>query len=157
MHHNVLPECYADTLLVELLGFKGANHQNGIGQVLKTLKTRFSKQKAVGIIDDDKQKPAGIKDFEEVDSKHNIQKLLSKDSKHTLLIIQPAFEDWVLANAAAVSVNIPTEFENKKRFRKICKDNNAAGNQALKNFLNTLKQKNAPGFVQLETWIEESL
>lgn len=157
MHHNVLPECYADTLLVELLGFKGAKHQLGIGQVFNTLKNHFSKQKAVGIIDDDKQKPVGIKDFEEVESKHKIQKLLSKDGKHTLLIIQPAFEDWVFANAAAVSIDIPTEFENKKRFRKICKDKNAAGNQALKNFLNTLKQKNAPGFVQLETWIEEGI
>jgi len=157
MHHNILPECYADTLLVELLGFKGANHQLGIGMVFNTFKQRFKMQKAVGIIDDDKQKPAGIKDFEEVESKHNIQKCLSKDGKHTLLIIQPAFEDWVFSNASAVSVDFPTEFENKKRFRAICKNQNVSHNKELKKFLNTLKQKKAPGFLQLETWIEEGL
>ena len=55
-HPRILPECYGDTLLVELLGFKKPNHQvEGINQVLNELEVNMPKQIAVGVIDYDKK------------------------------------------------------------------------------------------------------
>ena len=53
---NLIPECYGDTLLVEILGFKRPNHQtSGIGQVIKVMKEKYSNRLAIGIIDADKK------------------------------------------------------------------------------------------------------
>ena len=73
-----------------------------------------------------------------------------------MLVICPAFEDWVFGNAEIVKVD-PAKygFRTRKYFRDVCKTENASENQQLKQFFNTLKQKKAPGFIQLKTWICE--
>jgi len=62
----------------------------------------------------------------------------------------------VFDNAHEVGVD-PADFgfRTKKFFRETSKSQFAQENLRLKQFLNTLKQKNAPGFVQLKTWICE--
>ena len=155
IHLQILPECNADTLLLEMLGFF-PSHQNGIGQVMNTLVKNFKNRPAVGIIDNDKKKPTAFGEFELNDEKANIQRRYKPDSKHALLVINPAFEDWVFENANAVGIDpINYGFNTPKYFRQMCKKENAAKNPQLKQFLNTLKQKQAPGFVQLKTWICE--
>jgi len=154
---NILPECYADTLLVEiLLGVKIRNHQLGIGAVKNALITKFKNTVAVGIIDNDKKKPTDFVEFAIAEENKGIQRRLKDDAKHTLLVISPAFEDWVFANADAIDVD-PAKygFHTRKYFRETCKRENASENLQLKQFLNTLKQKKAPGFVQLKTWVCE--
>ena len=48
----IIPECYADTNLVQtLLQMKGANHQKSCGQVTNKLQSTFKDKFAVGIID----------------------------------------------------------------------------------------------------------
>ncbi len=155
-HFRILPECYADTLLIEVLGFKRPNHQLGIGQVKNALAEKFRNTIAVGIIDNDKKKPTDFQEFELDREEISIQRRLKSNTRHTLLIICPAFEDWIFENAAAVKVN-PAHygFRNRKYFKDICKQQDASENDQLKQFLNTLKQKNAPGFIQLKTWICE--
>ena len=71
-------------------------------------------------------------------------------------MISPAFEDWVFQNAEAVDVD-PARygFQNLKQFRDACKEQNAGKNTRLKSFINTLIQKNAPGFIKLTDWICE--
>lgn len=154
INNQIIPECYADTLLVKILGFELPNHQFGIGSVLKELKENFKNRIAVGIIDDDKLKPKDLDDFEIVEEIHGIKRLTK--SKHSVLIICPVLEDWIFQNAAARNVD-PAKygFRTRKDFHKACKQVNVADNQQVKQFLNTLKQKNAPGFLQLKAWICE--
>lgn len=154
-HPQILPECHADTLLVELLGFD-PQHIFGIGQVLITLPRSFANRMAVGIIDNDKRKPPDIAQFEIETTVAGIERRKKADTKHTLLVITPAFEDWVFENARAVYID-PAKygFRTRKYFRDACKKVDAGANQQLKQFLNALKQKGAPGFNQLKTWICE--
>lgn len=153
-HYQVVPECYADTLLVEILGFKRPNHQLGIGKVIGMFDKNLKNRAAVGIIDDDKVKPKELDHFEDSESAFKIKRLI-KD-KHSILVISPAFEDWIFENAKAVNID-PSQygFRTKKFFKEVCKKQDADENIQLKQFLNTLKQKNAPGFTQLKTWICE--
>jgi hypothetical protein len=54
---HILPECHADTLLVNMLIKSTVAHQPNINEVFKTLKLfAIKKRKAIGIIDDDKNK-----------------------------------------------------------------------------------------------------
>ena len=155
--YHIIPECYADTLLVEMLGFERPNHQLGIGSVLAIFEKQFKNRRAIGVIDDDKMKPNRFDLFEVVENKLGIKKLTKPETQHVILVISPAFEDWIFEKAKAVSVD-PTKygFRNAKYFRHQCKSVNVRDNQSVKQFLNTLKQKNAPGFVQLKSWMEES-
>lgn len=156
MNFHILPECYADTLLIEVLGFEKPNHQLGIGQVKNALDKSFKNSKAVGIIDNDKKKPTDFAEFIMDVETAGIQRRFKENTRHTLLVINPAFENWIFENAEAVKVD-PSKygFRTQKYFRDICKNENASENQQLKQFLNTLKQKKAPGFIQLKTWICE--
>ncbi len=156
-HYNVIPECYADTVLVEMLGFKRPNHavNSNISSVLKTVKASRPNQQVVGIIDSDRGKGEKLLEgFELVDEQHDIKKF--SRGKQTILVICPAFEGWIFGNAAKKNID-PADhhFQTPKYFRRKCKDINAQRNQDLKQFLNTLKQKQAPGFTQLKTWICE--
>ena len=154
-HYNIIPECYADTVLVEMLGFTRPNHvlNSNISTVLKTVKSSHPNQQVVGIIDSDRGKGEKLLDgFELAEEQHDIKKYTR--GKHTILVICPAFESWVFQNADQKKID-PADhgFHTPKYFRNKCKDINAKRNQSLKQFLNTLKQKNAPGFTQLKTWI----
>jgi len=154
-HPQILPECYADTLLIEMLGFE-PNHKLGIGAVKNSLAKNYKNRLAVGVIDNDKKKPSDFDEFKVVTEKDGIKRCQKEDTKHTLLVISPAFEDWIFENAKAVDVDpIIYGFRSREHFQNICKKRNPSENRQLKQFLNTLKQKKAPGFVQLKTWICE--
>ncbi|MCC6460366.1 MAG: hypothetical protein IT260_07830 [Saprospiraceae bacterium] len=153
-HNQIIPECFADTLLVKILGFHRANHQGGIGRVLKVLEQNFKNRPSVGIVDDDKTTPKDLDQFVVVEEREKVRKLCKPNSQHVILVVSPAFEDWVFENAKAVQVN-PEQygFRTRKYFREVCKSPNVDHNQQIKQFLNTLKQKDAPGFCQLKDWI----
>lgn len=155
MSHQILPECYADTLLVEMLGFERPNHQLSIGAALGALEKSFKNRPAVAVIDNDKQKPPALGKFQLTDEQHGIQVWTKPETRHAVLVVCPAFEDWVFENAAQVGVS-PEKygFRSRKYFRETCKRQDVADNQNVKQFLNTLKQKNAPGFDWLRRAIQ---
>lgn len=158
MSHQILPECYADTLLVEMLGFERPNHQLSIGSALNALEKKFKNRPAVAVIDNDKVKPKSFDQFQLADEQHGIQVWTKPETRHAVLVVCPAFEDWVFENAAQVEVS-PEKygFRSRKYFRETCKRQNVADNQQVKQFLNTLKQKNAPGLGWLRDLIQAFL
>lgn len=161
--NNVVPECFADTVLVEMLGFTFPNHasSSNVSQVLKIVKESFASEKIVGIIDSDRGKSEKIMKKDEVLKKFNLMEEKNGIKRYTLdnqtiLIICPAFEGWVFENASSKSIDPAKHgFHTSQYFRKVCKNIDARNNPSLKQFLNTIKQKKAPGFEQLKTWICE--
>lgn len=159
--YNVVPECYADTVLVEMLGFVRPNHapNSNISQVLKVIKESRPDMKMVGIIDSDRGKSEKLlkkqlEGFVLVEEKNEIKRYTL--GKHTILVLCPAFEGWIFNSAATKNINpVVHGFRDLEHFEIVCKKVNAKRNIQLKQFLNTLKQKNAPGFTQLKTWICE--
>ncbi len=152
---QIMPECYADTVLVEKLGFSGPNHQLSIGKVFSTLEDKsWKNRQVVGIVDDDKKKGNYLENFQPAGESEGIKRYVR--AKHTVLVISPEFEDWVFANANAVGVD-PAKygFSDRKTFQRACKRIDAGRDQKLLAFFNTLKQKKAPGFIQLQDWICE--
>jgi len=157
-HYQVVPECYADTLLVEILGIEKPNHalNSNISYVLKRVKESRPDQKVVGIIDSDrgKSEKSLLDGFKLVEEQHGLKKYVR--GKHTILVVCPAFEGWIFKVAADENVE-PAKygFDKQKKFAQECKRQDVKRNDRVKNFLGLLKQKQCPGFIQLKTWICE--
>lgn len=95
-----MPECYADTLLIEALvpSKTGYNHQMGCFKVeAQMTKGRLKDGFAVGIIDNDKRQIKYLNEFEEVDRLEDSLILWKHKRKvHFVIQISPALESWML-------------------------------------------------------------
>ncbi len=154
-HPNILPECYADTLLVHLLGFKYPNHCPSIGAVANTMKKQSL---AIGVIDRDKRQPKYFSEFDLLEEKHDLQLKKHPNKRHYLIVVSPAFEKWIFK--AADSVDVKPEkygFKTWKRFKNISKSRTVDRNQDFKQFINAIKQKKSPPTEQMIEWIQDIL
>ncbi len=155
---NINPECYADTLLISLMGFERPHHKLGIGEVADEMKRMSVGRVAVGMVDDDNRIPDYFKAFE-TESLNNyfIFKYLPQQKRY-LLVVTPAFERCMFNIAEALEVN-PEKygFKSEQQFRAITKNRNVHNNQNVKQFLNTLIQKKASPLQDVKTWIVEKL
>ncbi len=151
-----MPECYGDTLLVEILGFKRPNHQtSGIGQVIKVMKEKYSTRLAIGIIDNDKKiTPSYYKEFILEKEKNGVRLLKHKNREHFLIMVTLALEGFILQAAEEVAIQSKS-FDSLKKLKRITKSMHVGRNQEFKNFLNTIRQKKASGFITMQTWIKE--
>lgn len=92
-----MPECYADTLLIETLvpTVRGYNHKHSCFKVESGMKSLDGF--ALGIIDNDKNQIGYLKEFEIIDEIVGSLLLLKHRQKHQYIIqICPALERWIL-------------------------------------------------------------
>ena len=156
--YHILPECYADTLLVSILGFKGANHKSSIGQVAIAMERNYKNQLAIGLVDNDKVQPRYFKQFEVLKDENDLFLKQNPKNKHYLIVVSPAFEKWTFSAAEAVNID-PAEygFKSLKYFKAVCKSANVSKNQNVKQFINTIKQKKSPHTETMINWLLELL
>lgn len=154
---QLLPECYADTLLIEILGYKNPIHQPSISEVANAMAHKgYKNQLAIGVIDKDRNMPAYFADFEVLKTAKSLELKKHSPKKHYTIILCPAFEVFIKTAAEEVEVDLAKfGFGNLKYFKSICKSIHAARNQELKQLLNTINQKQAPSVEQIKIWINE--
>lgn len=148
---RIFTECHADTLVVSrILELPRVNHQANINAVLSSI--IVTKGKCIGVVDDDKRKPPEFTDFQLEDEESCIR--LYGFEKSRLIVISPAIEGFLLNCAEEAKID-PSKYKirNRKRLQQMCKSINAAQNQDLLSFINTLKQKNPPPIATLKSWI----
>ena len=157
---NILPECYVDTKVVEIItrSSEKYNHQHGCGQIANQLKNRLKDIVALGIIDEDKNKGPVAKyffEFEEMRSENGLILKKHRERKQYLILICPEIENWLLMNANSVQVN-PLDFnlsENLKGFKQITKTQDIDLHIGFYRFIKSLLNKNAAGVTTLKSWI----
>src|SRR5450432_1899479 len=145
---NILPECFVDTKVVEIICYAAEkyNHQHGCGQIANQLKNRLKDVIALGIIDEDKNKGPVAKyflEFEEMKSEHGLVLKKHKIKDQYLILICPEIEEWLLSNANLVGVdlsnyNLP---EYLKGFKRITKTQNIDKNVQFYQFIKLLINK----------------
>ncbi|MCC7467467.1 MAG: hypothetical protein IT261_14395 [Saprospiraceae bacterium] len=113
---------------------------------------------AIALIDDDKVKPKHVDLFTRLleDTDH-LQLWQKPESRHFIILIKPAIEDWLLNQAVLCDID-PSKFgfANLDGLKRVTKNPvEVHKNQAFQQFLHHLFQKNAPGFIQTEEWIEQ--
>ncbi len=161
---RIIPECNADTLLVELIMQRGKpGHRNGKTEVLKALEefdddTRF----IIGLIDSDKFKRTynycdefTITREDKVTDQGLLIKQHSNSNKY-LIFVCPAFEKWILQLAEENGIN-PSDY-GYDSFESLCnasKRNEIREDKDFKKFVNAVIQKNPPAIATLKRWFEK--
>lgn len=158
---NIVPECYADTKVAEILGQRSGryNHQHGHGNVAKTMRVALKDKYALGIIDEDTikvRKAQYFSGFADIKIENNLVLKKHSELQQYLILICPAIEKWLIENAVAVNL-LPATFglpNQLKDFSHISKATNIDKNIAFYRFIKELIKKDAPGIITLQRWIE---
>ncbi|MEO8712882.1 MAG: hypothetical protein ABI405_12195 [Parafilimonas sp.] len=159
---NIVPECYVDTKLAEILSENKIKiyHQKGHGNVANKMQFGLKDQFALGIIDEDTIKVRKAKYFTAFKViKIENALILQKHNKlnHYLIIIKPAIEKWLLANAKESEVvpnNLGNQLEDLMNFTK---KKNIHKNPDFYIFIKELIRKKSPGIITFKLWIEKFL
>lgn len=158
---NILPECYVDTKVAEIITYatEKYNHQHGCGQIASQLKNRLKNNIALGIIDEDKNKGPMAKyflEFEEIKSENGLILKKHVTREQYLILICPEIEKWLLSTADSVGVtlvnfNLPNQL---KGFKQITKTQDIDKNIEFYQFIKLLLNKKSKGIMTLKKWIE---
>ena len=96
----IIPECYIDSCMVEVLLFTDrdhVNHQKGNGNVVKEMKEKFQNDFCLGIIDEDREDLDYLGEFSLL-METKYLKLWKHNSKdHYLIQVRPVIEKWIMA------------------------------------------------------------
>ena len=154
---QVLPECYADTALIQSLVPDPllVVHIYGIPNVAKELREAQKQQKnnrMVGVVDKDKRTPPYLLTFDTVYELNKVCLKRKDDSNIYLIVIDKAIESFLLWNAAEVSIDITTYgFPNEiKPLGKALKTTAIGSDADYLRLLTDLHALQAPGILTLE-------
>jgi hypothetical protein len=157
---NIVPECYGDTRLVEiLLEVQKVNHQKNIGQVANTLRDKLKSQRALAVVDNDKQSiPAYFqKEFSTLNEASGLVLLKHKIHPHFLVRICPALETWLLEAAKEAGIS-PKEYpicEDLNALRSATKNIELSKNQDFTRFVKALNRSASPRIRHLKSWLQD--
>jgi hypothetical protein len=147
-HLHVLPECYADTLLVNRLIQSTTNHKHSISKVFKALKETFSNSRAIGIIDDDKKKDYYFNSFKVLKDGPFFRYLAHPNGKHFIIAIKGGgIEKLILQGAKEVNFDHPllADFEKFKLKSKSINED-----IEIRSIINALIKSKAPTLMDIK-------
>jgi hypothetical protein len=157
-----MPECYADTLLIETLAPTkiGYNHQTGCFTVEREMRLgKFNDRFAVGIIDNDKVQIKYLKEFEVIDKAEGsliLWRHRDKAKHHYIIQICPALEQWILDVCKQEAIRID-DFgidPDLEALKKYTKSNRSMDDKKLKALFQEISSKNQNINVRkLKSWI----
>jgi hypothetical protein len=161
--NHIIPECYIDTTLMEILipPEKQYNHTKGVPAVVKKMMEELIDNFAIAVLDKDPdKKQKEIKYFNEFElliEINNIRLHRHKNkSRHHYLIFHPPFEDWIISEAKETklsleSYNLPSQ---RNELIKITKPPTPNDIPKFKKLFKALKQNNAKGITLLLQWTD---
>lgn len=155
----ILPECYADTAVIEVLGFNKPNHIQSIGQVINSLNKNYNGKLGIGFIDRDKARKGDAENtkYQTIKTAYNNTLILKcKPNTKNYLIEHPNIEKWLndIANDLGIeksNYGVNDLLTNKKRY----KSQGIGRDIHFKNFINALSQKPKSPLQTVKNWIDE--
>lgn len=155
----IIPECYIDSCLVEVLLVADkdyVNHHKGNGKVAKEMQSNFSNDFCIGIIDEDKEQLDYLKFFEEKKTTDFLKLWKHREKHHYFIQIRPVIESWFLRvckenNINLSDFNLPTEM---RPLLKITKSINSRKDEKFIKLFKQMKNKNCQPVIELKYWIE---
>jgi hypothetical protein len=162
MDKSIMPECYADTLLIETLipSKKGYNHKSSCYKVEGEMKIgKLKQQFAVGIIDKDKKNISYLNEFEKKDSVEGsliLWRHKLKEKHHFIIQICPALEKWILnvcevGNIDLVKYSFGSDLE---KLKGVTKKTSSLQNVELKVLFEEISKRNDIVQVRkLKVWV----
>ncbi len=96
MARKIYQECFAETYLVNLLGYNKPSHCRGTGRVFKQLE-KNANVPTIGIVDGDASMPKEFKKYTKTQSSSdgNLEIFQNKQNNSILIVHKPDFETWI--------------------------------------------------------------
>ncbi len=163
MDNHIVPECYIDTTLVQILVPPGKNgrynHQHGCFEVSNEMEFKSLKDKfAVGVVDNDKRKSKYLSKFIEIDSIAGELKLYKHHELHQYYIeVSPAIEEWILKICEQEKIDILTEFglpRGLKELKRITKAQTSIKDKRFTELFLKFENSNNRSILKLKKWIK---
>ncbi len=154
----VLPECFADTKMMQVIGFKRVNHCPSIGAVANTMKEKYQKRLAIGVVDKDKPGniPSYFNDFEVVKEFDGFELKRLPNTKHFLVVIAPALEQWIIDTSNKLDIPLKRYgFDTLKKLKRVTKKQSVANNRDFEALINTMQQKKNSPLKKMKEEIEK--
>lgn len=168
---NVFPECYADTLLVELImDRKYPHHCKGVPKVNHELKERKDANGVlIAVVDTDRDKYVEeykhLVLFEEKVNKRNedeglaLKKLPNKE--HYVIFVHTKFETWIWKQADLAGINkVDFDLRSIEDLYSVSKHYNTNADSPtgrnFKRFVNAVVQAAPPGVTLLKKWLVDN-
>ena len=157
----IIPECYIDSCLVEVLlkaDKNHVNHQKSNGKVANEMKNKFSNDFCVGIIDEDRGPLDYLQQFDLRKENESLKlwRHKKKGIHHYIIQIRPVIEKWCLkiCNDYEIKLSnfgLPAEL---KPFLRISKSVSAKSDIRFINLFKKMKADNCEPVIELKKWIE---
>ncbi len=161
MDTRIIPECYIDTTLIEVLGFGKTNHKLNNSEVIKTLEQNgYNNTIGIGLIDRDKNQPRSLKEkYQVIRRLDDLELYQKRDNSKRFIIVHPVIEKWIDDEAekyqiSRVKYGLPQDF---KAFKNITKDINIGKKPGIKNYLSAIQNQQNSGFKKLKDLITDLL
>ena len=162
MHNSnkcIIPECYIDSCLIEVLLVADkdfVNHHKGNGKVAKEMQENFESEFCLGIIDEDKEQLDYLKMFDEKKTTDYLKLWKHKTKQHFIIQIRPVIERWILKICEENEINIsdynlPTDLKDLLR---ITKSVSSRKDERLLKLFKQMKNKNCAPVIELKNWVE---
>ena len=155
----IIPECYIDSCLIEVLLVADknyVNHHKGNGTVAKEMKDNFENDFCIGIIDEDKEQLDYLKYFDEKKTTDFLKLWKHTELHHYIIQIRPVIEKWFLRVCKENDIklsdfNLP---EDIKPLLKITKGESSKKDERFIKLFKEMKNKNCEPVNELKKWLE---
>lgn len=156
---RVLPECEADTTLVNFLLDRNTNHKSSINKVDKGLRDTPGNRLVIGIVDNDKRQPPYFSNFEVQRQQEGLILKHYPNTRQYLIVLNPAIEQLLIHCTEQLNKINPKyeRFTNLDKLKGLTKSQAIQRDKAFKDFLNMLSQKQVTPIITLKNWLQELL
>jgi hypothetical protein len=155
----IIPECYIDSCLIEVLlnvDRNHVNHQKGNGTVAREMKDKFEEDFCIGIIDEDRKDLDYLDEFK-LECETGYLKLWMHRTKHHYIIqLRPVIEKWLTNICDEYGINLKGYSlpESWKDLIKITKSVSSKKDQRFVQLFKGMRKKKVEPVLQLQHWIE---
>jgi len=158
-NYCIIPECYIDSCLTEVLlnaGKEPVNHQKGNGTVAKKMKESFNNEFCVGIIDEDKNPIDYLKEFEEKKSDDFLKLWKHKRKHHYIIQIRPVVESWFLKICNEKGINL-ADYDLPHGGKELLRKTKSVSSRKDERFISLFRRlvnEDCEPVLKLKRWIE---
>lgn len=161
MNNNqcIIPECYVDSCLTEVLLHAGKNHvkhQKGNGTVAREMRENFSDAFCIGIIDEDRKELDYLKEFSLEKESEHLKLWKHKGKHHYIIQLRPVIEEWILNNCNIARIDL-SDFKLPVTVRQLMKESKSVTTKEDERFIRLFKrmmQKEVEAVMELKKWLE---
>lgn len=154
----VIPECYVDSCLIEVLLFADrnhVNHQKGNGNVANEMKEKFGNDFSVGIIDEDREPLEYLSEFELINESKYLKLWKHGTRNHYLIQIRPVIEKWIIGLCAEYGIFLKN-FDLPENWIDLARISKSVTSKRDQRFIKLFKKMREIGIepiLQLQRWV----